>query len=245
MYSIVLMAALTTGTDMPDWGRRGGWGCCGCYGGWGGCYGGWGGSYGRGGWGGGYGGWGGGYGGWGGNYGGWGAWGGWGGSYVWNGAGYGAWGGGWGGYVYAPYFTGLYSAPALAYNPLPITTLGTRSMYYTPAASANNRATILVHLPESATLKVNGQSTASTSATRRFYTPPLEPGKTYTYNFEARVDRNGEVVKEDRSIEVSAGDRREITISVPNIHPVDSPEAVPVPNDQKGANDKRPNPDQR
>jgi hypothetical protein len=40
------MAALTTATDMPDFGRRGG--CCGCYGGygWGGCYGG----YGWGGW---------------------------------------------------------------------------------------------------------------------------------------------------------------------------------------------------
>jgi uncharacterized protein (TIGR03000 family) len=69
MYSIVLMAALTTGGDMPDWGRRGChgcwggcycscygcygcwgcWGCCGCWGGYvswgcyGGCYGCWGG----------------------------------------------------------------------------------------------------------------------------------------------------------------------------------------------------------
>ena len=51
MYSVVLMAALTTGVDLPDFGCRGGCyggrrhGCCGCYGGgWGygccGCYGG-------------------------------------------------------------------------------------------------------------------------------------------------------------------------------------------------------------
>lgn len=39
MFSMVLMAALTTGTDMPDFGRRGGRGGC-CGGGYGGCYGG-------------------------------------------------------------------------------------------------------------------------------------------------------------------------------------------------------------
>jgi uncharacterized protein (TIGR03000 family) len=67
MYSVILAAMLTTGNEVPDFGRRGG--CHGCYGG---CYGGcWGGGYG-GCWGGGYGGcWGGGGGGcWGGGYGG-------------------------------------------------------------------------------------------------------------------------------------------------------------------------------
>lgn len=50
MYTIVLAALLTTGNEVPDFGRRGG--CHGCYGGcyggcWGGCYGGcWGGCYG-------------------------------------------------------------------------------------------------------------------------------------------------------------------------------------------------------
>jgi len=61
MYSVVLMAALSTGGDAPAFGRHGCWGggcwgcygCCGCWGGcWGGCYGCWG-CYG--GWGGGYG----------------------------------------------------------------------------------------------------------------------------------------------------------------------------------------------
>jgi uncharacterized protein (TIGR03000 family) len=63
MYSMVLMAALSTGGDVPAWGRHGchgGWG--GCYGCWGGCYGCWGGCYGCYGCWGGYGGWGTGYG---------------------------------------------------------------------------------------------------------------------------------------------------------------------------------------
>jgi uncharacterized protein (TIGR03000 family) len=222
MYSMVLMAALTTGADMPDFGRhgcRGCWGGCygGCYGGWGGCYG----SWGRG-WGGCYGGWGGCYGGmgmgWGGCYGG--CYGGWGGGYGGWGGGWAGWGGGWGGWGYAyapPVFS--YAAPtALAYNPIPVATaVTTRSMY--PNTSPDNRATITVHLPESATLAVDGKPTTSTSATRHFYSPPLEPGRTYHYTFEARMERDGKTVKAQRSVDVTANDRREITINMPDTNP--------------------------
>ena len=194
MYSMVLMAALTTGTDLPDCGNRGG--CCGCYGGYGGygygcggCYGG----YGSGGWGGGYGGYGGGWGGWG----------------V---GGYGVGGYGSGSYAaatVAPY----YVSPVPASNTLPFSTDSTRSMYYSPDTSANNRATITIHLPDDAQLLVDGKATASTSATRRFYSPPLEDGKSYHYNFEARVERDGKIVTMPQRVDVRSGDRRDITIS--------------------------------
>jgi uncharacterized protein (TIGR03000 family) len=219
MYSMVLMAALTTGTDVPDWGRHGCHGCWGgCYGCWGGCYGCWGGCYGC--WGGCYGCWGGCYGGGWGGYG-WGGWGGWGGL----------------GYVYAPVVP-TYAAPsALVYNTLPATTsVTTRSMY--PDASANNRATIIVHLPESAILTVDGKSTSSTSATRRFYSPPLEPGKTYHYTFQARMERDGKTVRDQRTVDVSAGDRREITLTLPDLNqPPDRQSARP---DEKQATRDRP-----
>jgi uncharacterized protein (TIGR03000 family) len=226
MYSMVLMAALTAGTDMPDFGRRGG--CCGCWGGgrgWGGCYGcyggcwgGWGGCYGC--WGGGYGGWGGGYGGWVGGYGSWGGWGGW-------------------GYAYAPIAT-TYAVPtALAYSALPVAAplAATRSMY--PNTSADNRATIIVHVPESATLTVDGKPTTSTSATRRFYSPPLQPGRTYHYTFEARMEREGKTVKAQRDVDVTANDRREITITLPDLNP--SPQRVQSakPDEKKGIRDRQ------
>ena len=108
MYSMVLMAALTTGTDMPDWfGSRGGWGCCGCYGGyaWGG-YGGYGwGGYARLGrlWLGGYG------------YGGYGGYGGW-------------------GYAYSPVYSG-YAAPVIVSNTISNDPALTRSLYYDPASA--------------------------------------------------------------------------------------------------------------
>lgn len=229
MYSMVLMAALTTGTDMPDFGRRGG-----CHGCWGGCYGGWGGCYGC--WGGCYGCWGGCYGGWGGGYGGY-SRGGWGG-------GYGGWGG-WGGYVYAPYWTGTYAAPVYTYNTVPTTTLDTRSMYYNPDTSAGNRATIIVHVPENATLTVDGKQMSSTSTTRRFYSSSLEPGKSYHYDFVARMERDGKVVMDDRRVDVRAGDRLEISFTPSDLKPTERPDSATVPDEKNGIRDRRSKIDQR
>jgi uncharacterized protein (TIGR03000 family) len=191
MYSMVLMAALTTGTELPDCGNRGG--CCGCYGGYGGygcggCYGGYGYGYG-----GGYG------------YG----WGGW-----------GVGGGGWGGYqswgsAYAraePY----YVSPVTPSHGLPQTGNTTRSMYNSPDASESNRATIIVELPANAKLFVDGKATTSTSEIRRFTSPPLEAGKSYHYDFEARVEREGKIVTIPQRVDVRAGEQRAITMSLPN-----------------------------
>jgi uncharacterized protein (TIGR03000 family) len=228
MYSMVLMAALTSGGDVPDFGRHGCHGCWGgCYGCWGGCYGGWGGCYGCYGWGGCYGGWGGCYGCWGG-YGG--CWGGYGG-------GWGGWGGGLG-YVYAPY-AATYAVPtALVYNAVPAANpVTTRSMY--PDTSANNRATITVHMPENASLTVDGRATTSTSATRHFYSPPLEPGRTYHYTFQARMERDGKTVRAERTVDVSAGDRRDITITMPDLNLPPDRQQTAKPDEKKGIRDPR------
>lgn len=236
MYSVVLMAALTTAVDMPErGGRRGGGGCCGCYGG--GGYGG-GGCYGGGGWGGGYGGCYGGMGmgmGWGGCYGGMGM--GWGG-------GCGGWGGGygggmrtsWGGWGYGNSGYALGNNPYgfnnYAYSPMmstwgtPITSTwgtpnvstggtmfnpATQSFYLNPARA--NEATIIVHLPNDALLKIEDQQMQSQSNTRVFTSPPLEPGKTYTYTLRAEVNRDGKTVTDQRSVDVRAGQTSEVSIN--------------------------------
>ncbi len=213
MYSMVLMAALTTGTDMPDWGRRGG--CCGCYGGWGwggcyGCYGGygWGGCYGC------YGGYG-----WGGRWGGWGGWGGW-------------------GYVFAPVAPAYIAPTVVVSNTLPAANSATRSMYYNPNADGT-RATVIVHLPEKATLTVDGKPTSSTSSIRRFYSPPLERGQSYHYTFTARMERDGKVVTADQRVELKAGDRREITISLPDVDQSPENRQTATPDRRKAIRDRQ------
>jgi uncharacterized protein (TIGR03000 family) len=233
MYSMVLMAALTTGVDMPDFGRRGGRGCHGCYGGcyggygmgYGGCYGGYGMGYG-----GCYGGWGGGYGmGYGGCYGGWGGYGmnyGCGGY----GMGYGGWGGHvWGGspvvggYAYSPVFGNSVSPIIGNYNTPTVAGIGnfanggmTQSFYFNQGGNQANEATIIVHLPADATLTVDGQQTQSQSGTRVFHSPPLETGKTYSYELCAEVNRNGHFVKAKKTVEVQAGRSTEVTMNVGN-----------------------------
>jgi uncharacterized protein (TIGR03000 family) len=205
MYSMVLMAALASGTDMPDCHRgrggcSGGGGYGGCYGGgYGGCYGG---GYGGGCYGGGYGrgmAWGGGYGG----------------GYAW-GSGYSpnyAWSGvqPWSNYAYSPAMTGYTSpVPGMAYNPTTGNSMTRLSFYAGP--TTNREATLIVHLPTEATLTVDGDSTRSTSDTRTFVTPPLEPGKTYTYTLRGEVNRDGQKMKATRTVNVRAGELSEITL---------------------------------
>ncbi|HTU23222.1 MAG TPA: TIGR03000 domain-containing protein [Gemmataceae bacterium] len=204
MYSMVLMAALTTAVDMPDRGRRGG-GCCGCYGGmaWGGCMGmgmgmgRWGGCYGMG------------YGGMG--YGGYalGSWGGWGYGY----SGY-VLGGGMpviSGYAYSPMIYN-YGTPIAGVNGAIVGPGVTRSLYYNPAlANQANEATIVVHLPEDANLTIDGQPTQSRSSTRIFHSPPLEQGKTFTYTLRAEANRDGRFVSTKKTVDVRAGQRSEVT----------------------------------
>jgi len=223
MYSMVLMAALTSGVDMPDAGRRGGrgGGCCGCHGGgmgYGGCYGG---GMGYGGGGGCYGGYGGGHA-WGGGYGQ--------GGYVLNG-GYGNynWGNNLTGYTYSP--TGLPYNNTMTWYPgntglnynsgQPMNWGNTtnwnpgtmQSLYYNPGMTGQgNEATIVVNLPADATLTIDGERTQSTSGTRVFVSPPLQQGKTYQYTLRAEVNRDGRRETTSRTVDVQAGRTANVNI---------------------------------
>lgn len=226
MYTMVVLAALTTAIDMPDrGGRRRGGGCCGCYGGgygmgmgygggWGGCYGGMGMGYG---------------GGWGGCYGM---------GMGYGGMGYGGRGMGWGGYGYGGYTLGSIAPMMGSYAYSPTITNGgwgnslasggtvlnsgtnqllnqggTQSFYFS-GENTGNEATIVVHLPAQANLTIDGEQTQQRSGTRTFTSPPLEPGKVYTYTLRAEMDRNGNTVRDTKTIEVRAGQRSEVTIKL-------------------------------
>ena len=245
MYSMVLMAALTTAVDMPDRGRRGG--CCGgCYGGgWGGCYGGGGGCYG--GWGGGFG-MGGCGGGWGGGCGGGGyTMGGWGGSGysgyalgnfspTWGGYAYSPMSSSWGGYGFSPMYstwgTPIVSAGGTMFNPAGLT----QSFYYNPSGANANAATIIVHMPANASLSIDGQQTQQRSNTRTFVSPPLDPNKTYTYTLRAETSRDGRTITETKNVDVRAGQSSEVTLNLEgeriNASPREnqsSPQRTPTP----------------
>jgi uncharacterized protein (TIGR03000 family) len=192
MYSVVLMMALTSGTDTPDIGHRGGGGCQGgCYGGGGGgrkhgrhgggggccgCYGGGGGCYG-----GGYDGcYGGGYG--------------------------GCYGGGMGGC----YGGGMQMMPGTPPEKLKKTPTEKKTSQAGPAA-----ATIVVNLPADAKLLFDNEPTTSTGDSRVFVSPTLNPGREYHYTLKAQAVREGKPVTVERVIAVRAGETTPASLTLP------------------------------
>jgi uncharacterized protein (TIGR03000 family) len=64
---------------------------------------------------------------------------------------------------------------------------------------------VTVKLPADARLFVDGVSYPSTSATRSFETPRIEPGRRYSYELRAEVVRDGRTLSESRRVVVEAG----------------------------------------
>jgi uncharacterized protein (TIGR03000 family) len=73
----------------------------------------------------------------------------------------------------------------------------------------------VVTLPADARLTVDGTATTSTSGLRRFVTPPLRPGKKYSYTFKAEVVRQGHTITVARKVPVEAGRQTAVSLDVP------------------------------
>jgi uncharacterized protein (TIGR03000 family) len=68
------------------------------------------------------------------------------------------------------------------------------------------RATIVVSLPADARLTVDGNPTSSTSDLRTFLSPALETGADYVYTLQAEVIRDGRSVVETQRVTVRGGE---------------------------------------
>lgn len=187
MYSMILLLAMGTSADAPAWGRHNcNGGCCG--GGYACC--------------------GGGYGSCGGYYGGGGRHG------CCGGGGYGCCGGyygccGGGGMgCCGGMMPGM--APRNA-EMVPAPKGGAAPMTAGPAP-----ATLLVHLPADATLTINTvPMTGSTADTRKFYSPPLQPGQDYSYVLQAQIARGGQTWVTNSRVIVRAGQETEVNLAIP------------------------------
>ena len=81
--------------------------------------------------------------------------------------------------------------------------------------TVDQAATVVVSLPADATLTIDGEATTSTSTTRVFQTPQLEPGQTFHYTFQAQVERDGKVQTVTRRVEVRAGEQTQVSLPLP------------------------------
>jgi uncharacterized protein (TIGR03000 family) len=83
------------------------------------------------------------------------------------------------------------------------------------AVAPSNRATIIVNLPADAKLTIDGQATTSTSGTRRFSSPALEPGKEYFYTLKAEVVADGKPEVITERVTVRANRETRVNLALP------------------------------
>jgi uncharacterized protein (TIGR03000 family) len=72
-------------------------------------------------------------------------------------------------------------------------------------------ARLIVSLPAEAKLTIDDEATTSTSSTRVFVTPTLQPGKEYYYTLKA--DLNGQTVS--KQVTIRAGQETRTSIEIP------------------------------
>jgi uncharacterized protein (TIGR03000 family) len=69
-----------------------------------------------------------------------------------------------------------------------------------------DKALIVAHLPEDARIWFEDQPTKQTGTLRQFVSPPLTPGKNYTYTVRVQWPEDGRWVSQVHSVPVHAGD---------------------------------------
>jgi uncharacterized protein (TIGR03000 family) len=91
--------------------------------------------------------------------------------------------------------------------------LTSRDIALPKRGGTDNKAHIWLKVPENAEVWVNGVKTRQTGETRYFFSPPLEPGKKYSYQMRVLWKKDGKPVEETQRLLVQAGAtiRREIT----------------------------------
>jgi uncharacterized protein (TIGR03000 family) len=75
--------------------------------------------------------------------------------------------------------------------------------YYAPATDTS--ASVTVKVPEGARLWFNGTPMTATGSVREFTSPPLTPGRRYSYEVQARWNENGREMTQTQDVEVRAG----------------------------------------
>jgi uncharacterized protein (TIGR03000 family) len=84
-----------------------------------------------------------------------------------------------------------------------------------PSAPTGNTALINVWVPAGAEMWFGETRTNLTGSYRQFISPPLTPGKNYTYEVRARWTQNGQVVDRTQTVAVQAGAKVDVDFTRP------------------------------
>jgi uncharacterized protein (TIGR03000 family) len=92
---------------------------------------------------------------------------------------------------------------------------GTTSAPQAPNLPGQEPATIVVTVPAEARVQFDDRPTTSTGEVRRFVSPPLPPGRTFSYTVTATRIVDGHEEKVAKEINVRAGQTTTLTVSFP------------------------------
>jgi uncharacterized protein (TIGR03000 family) len=85
--------------------------------------------------------------------------------------------------------------------------LGGRSRWPLDGEEQSTKAQISLTVPADAQVWFDGKATRLTGTQRNYTSPPLTPGRTYTYTLRVRWTKDGTPVEENRSVDIQAGGR--------------------------------------
>jgi uncharacterized protein (TIGR03000 family) len=128
------------------------------------------------------------------------------------------------GYAYYPYVVPYPQVYTYTYVPLVtpyVVPPATYNAFYSPAsatpvAPANDTAQVTVYVPAATAEVWFGDTAVQTTGTaRQFVSPPLVPGRTFTYHVTARWTVDGQQVMQSRDVAVRAGDRVTVDFTRP------------------------------
>jgi uncharacterized protein (TIGR03000 family) len=122
-------------------------------------------------------------------------------------------------YGYASPYTDLGYSPSLTtqsfYNaPLPADTYGGSPGY---GGADANAARVRVRVPPGTTVWFDGDRTSQTGTERNFVSPPLEPGRGYTYEVRARWMEGNRPMEDTRQVRVRAGETTTVDFLSPAV----------------------------
>jgi uncharacterized protein (TIGR03000 family) len=81
------------------------------------------------------------------------------------------------------------------------------------AAPDVNSATMNVHVPAGAEIWFEGVKTGQRGDARTFVSPPLEPGRGFTYEIRARWTEDGKAIEQTRPVHVHAGESVDVNFA--------------------------------
>jgi len=86
-------------------------------------------------------------------------------------------------------------------------------------AATDTTCRLTIRAPENAEVWIADWKTPETGSVREFVSPPLKPGKEYTYDVRARWEENGRPMTQTQKVDVKAGATSEVSFPRPTPRP--------------------------